>query len=402
MSSDRHNAPAAPRTARRRRSPTPPLRLPPGRFRPPHCPNRHCRFYRPDPEWRWIRRGYYRYRIHPRPLPRFQCCHCRRTFTARTFASTYWLHRWDLFLKASDASVSGSGLRQTARSLGVAHSTIQRHLGRAGRQCLVRHRRMLDGKPLREPLAFDGFESFEYSQFHPCHYNLAAGHKSWFIYGFTDSPLRRKGRMTAEQKDRRIELEARLGRPDPKAVEDGILELLRTVVRTGRADDSVADTPLLLLSDEHPAYQRSIRRLRRESGMPALIHRVTPSTDPRTRANPLFAVNLADSLLRHCGANHRRETIAFNKRRQGGLERLAIFTLWRNAIKSRRERKPGPTAAMEAGILDRRWSWKDAFAWRSFPRKKDLPGSWWSYYWREVRTRALGENQTVHRLKYAF
>ena len=84
------------------------------------------------------------------------------------------------------------------------------------------------------------------------------------------------------------------------------------------------------------------------------------------------------------------------------MERLAIFILWRNAIKNRRERKPGPTAAMEAGILDRRWCWKDAFGWRSFPREEELPGSWWSYYWREVWTRALGENQTVHRLKYAF
>jgi len=36
------------------------------------------------------------------------------------------------------------------------------------------------------------------------------------------------------------------------------------------------------------------------------------------------AVNLADLLLRHTGANHKRETIAFSKRRQGALYRVAI------------------------------------------------------------------------------
>jgi hypothetical protein len=38
-----------------------------------------------------------------------------------------------------------------------------------------------------------------------------------------------------------------------------------------------------------------------------------------TAQNPLFPVNLADLLLRHSSANHKRETIAFSKRRQGAM-----------------------------------------------------------------------------------
>jgi hypothetical protein len=107
-------------------------------------------------------------------------------------------------------------------------------------------------------------------------------------------------------------------------------------------------------------------------------------------------------LLRHGQANHRRETIAFSKRRQAAIERLAVFTVWRNAIKSRREKLPGETAAMAAGLLDRPWSWTRVFRTRRFPRREDLPGLWWSYYWRRIKTAALGSGQSEHRLKYAF
>lgn len=129
---------------------------------------------------------------------------------------------------------------------------------------------------------------------------------------------------------------------------------------------------------------------------------MTPSTDPRTRANPLFPVNLADLLLRHCGANHRRETIAFSKRRQSAIERLAIFTVWRNTIKWRREKRPGETAAMRAEILKEPLSWGRLFRRRLFPRKEALSETWWGYYWRRVKTAVLGDGQRVHGLKYAF
>jgi hypothetical protein len=305
-------------------------------------------------------------------------------------------------------SIAGAGLRQIARELGVSHSTVARHLARAGRHCLLFHREIVDGVTIREAIAFDGFESFEYSQFFPFHLNLAAGNESWFLYHFTDSPLRRKGTMTVKQKAERFRLESRLGRPDPKAVENGVLELLRTLVRqmaTRATMGSVAQQDgagIRLHSDDHPAYARALRRLRRRPDCPPIQHRVTASTEPRTPANPLFPVNLADLLLRHCGANHRRETIAFSKRRQAAIERLAIFTVWRNVIKSRREKRPGETAAMRAGVLARRIDWETIFRRRLFPRRKLLPGVWWSYYWRRVQTQVLGTRQAGHHLRYAF
>ncbi len=421
----------------------PQIRLPLGPFRPEHCPNLHCSFYEPRPEWKYSPWGQYYAPSCRRLIPRFRCAACGRTFTARTFSPTYWLHRCDLFGLIAKLSVAGSGIRQMARSLEVSPATVARHLTRAGRHCFLFHRNMVEEVTPTEPIAFDGFETFEHSQFFPYHLNLAAGQESWFLYHFTESPLRRKGTMTPEQKQRRQELEAIYGRPDPKAVENGILELLRTVLRlpnpskdaldvqaavkaslavkeagglsvempegkeankelTESLTQRTAQDPFLLHSDELPAYVRAIRRLRQIPGCPPIPHLQTPSTDPRTPANPLFAVNLADLLLRHCGADHRRETIAYDERRQGGLERLAVITVWRNAIKWRRENKPGETAAMRAGILPGRITWREVFARRLFPRRPGLPGPWWEYYWRRIKTAALGSHQTENRATYAF
>ena len=377
------------------RLPSPP-RGPRRGFSPPHCPNRDCAAYVPHPGWTAPRDGFYRRPSDGRRFQRFRCRLCARRFSTRTFAPDYWLRRRDLLLPSARFATEGPGLRQAARLLHTTHDTVGRLLSRAGRHALLLHQRLLPPQIRREPIAFDGFETFEFSQFFPFHLNLAVGAHSWFLYHFTDSPLRRKGAMTAAQKRRRAELEDRLGRPDPKAVEQGIVELLRPL--QARVP---AGAVFPLRCDAHPAYPRACRRLR-PPGTPALRPAITRSTERRTPANPLFAVNLTDLLLRHSQAAHRRETIAFCKRRQGALERLAVLTVWRNLIKWRREKAPGETAAMAAGVCAQPWSWEKVFADRQFPRRELLPGPWWEYYWRRVRTAALGDAQTEHRLRYAF
>ncbi|MEZ4649996.1 MAG: hypothetical protein R3E97_14645 [Candidatus Eisenbacteria bacterium] len=190
---------------------------------------------------------------------------------------------------------------------------------------------------IAEPIAFDGFETFEYSQFFPFHINVAAGRESWFLYELTDSPLRRKGRMTAKQRRRRAQLEAQLGRPDPKATELGMAALISALITK-----TPPDRPAFLESDEHPAYPRAIRRVVREANrsqrrISEIVHCTISSRAARTKDNPLFAVNLTDLLFRHSHANHRRETIAFSKRRMAAISRAQVFRVWRNWVKRRKE-----------------------------------------------------------------
>ena len=76
-------------------------------------------------------------------------------------------------------------------------------------------------------------------------------------------------------------------------------------------------------------------------------------------------------LVRHSGANHKRETIAFSKRRQAAVERLGLRV-----------------GKLAAGELLRE---------RLFPSRVELPRRLQRYYRREVPTRQLRDGRR-HRL----
>jgi hypothetical protein len=132
-----------------------------------------------------------------------------------------------------------------------------------------------------------------------------------------------------------------------------------------------------------------------------IAHEVTSSKERRDAKNPLFEINFLDVNLRHAQANHRRETIAWSKRRQSSAERLAIFLVWRNYIKLRWEKRCRETPAMLKGILARRLTVADVLASRRFRTQIALWGRWSEYYDRTVRTTALPRNRH-HRLRFAY
>src|SRR6185436_16543123 len=149
-------------------------------------------------------------------------------------------------------------------------------------------------------------------------------------------------------------------------------------------------------SDEHTDYPRALRRLPHLQ----VEHRTISSRAARTTRNPLFPVNLLDLLIRHSGANHKRETIAFSKRRQSAIDRLWILAAWRNYMKAFSERARGDTPAMRLGLLARPLRARELLAERRFPGRIPLPPCWQPHYWRAVPTRAL-PRVAAHNLSYA-
>jgi len=278
--------------------------------------------------------------------------------------------------------------RQIARALKVSPATVDRHLSRIARQCMLFHMQQIAGRQPRGDLVVDGFETFELSQYFPIHHHVAVEADSSFFLYFTDSPLRRKGRMTCGQKKRRQELEAKFGRPDPKAITKDMGECLQ-VALTGRQRAVVR-------SDDHPGYLGAIRKQ-----VCRIVHEVTPGKAHRDKRNRLWEVNLLDMLIRHSSSNHKRETIAWSKRRQSSAERLVIFLVWRNYLKRRWEKKERRTPGMLAGVVDRVLVWRDVFGERLFRSQVWLPPRWRLYYDRLVRTVALEVNRR-HELRYAY
>src|SRR5262245_36032681 len=359
------------------------------RFIPPFCPRSDCHYHRSAIGWSWVHFGSYSRQCEPRIIPRFRCCHCRATFSSQTFSTTYYLKRPHLLEPVFHRLVACSGFRQITREARCAHSTVMGLAARLGRHALLFLSHHRPPPQLTEPLVVDGFESFAYSQYHPLHLHLAVGADSHFVYGFTLSRLRRKGRMTDAQRRRRQSIEADHGRPDPRAIG---LDMPATL--TVAAPEPQA---MIVRSDEHPAYPRAWCHLPRH----IIKHECTPSIQARTTGNPLFPVNLMDLLLRHNSANHKRETIAFSKRHQAVVERAALLITWRNFTKRFSENHDGGPPAMRAKLRDTPLSLRQILKERLFPSRVDLPRPWSSYYRREVPTPGIA-NPRRHQLKLAF
>ncbi len=184
----------------------------------------------------------------------------------------------------------------------------------------------------KEDLVADGFESFTKSQYHPCNINILVGKESQFLYESTYTDLRRKGRMTPEQRKKRALLEAQY-KPKPKALERSCRRLFEQI-------------------DEHWC----------RSSKPAL----TLSTH-----NPLFSVNYYDRELRKDMATFRRESTCFARNVAALLLRFANHQVWHNYAKPHRivstAIKP-PVHAVMAGVEESMiaGSFEALFTQRSF------------------------------------
>ena len=357
-------------------------------WQPPFCPNPNCKFHdQLQSDWPYKRHGFYRRQTHPHRIRRFLCHCCKRSFSCQTFSPDYWLKRPDILPQLMTKTCGSMANRQIARDLKVAPSTIDRQLSRLGRHCLLFHKKLLQDLPPPKDIVIDGFESFEFSQYYPFHHHLAVDNPTGFFLGFSDSPLRRKGRMTPYQKRRRAELEQQFGLPDPKAVQQDMRQLLKEVVRDSRR--------VIIRSDEHRAYRWALQGLGCE-----IDHRVTNSQERRDQRNQLWEVNLLDLLIRHSSGNHKRETIAWSKRRQSSAERLAVFLVWRNCVNWRWQKRCRWTPAMAVGVCEGPLTVAEVLKERLFPSQVGLTGRWREYYWGQVQTPALGVNRQ-HELRYA-
>ena len=356
---------------------------------PPHCPNPNCKYFKPSGHpWPYKRKGFYLRRSRPQCIQRFTCRLCGRHFSSQTFAVSYWQKRPELAPRIFLMVVGCMANRQIARALSCSPSTVAHHIARLGRHCLLFQATELAAVPTLDTIAIDGFETFEWSQYFPFHHNVAVDVATGYFLFHTDSPLRRKGRMTPAQKTRRAALENQLGRPDPRAVETGMRELLQGITQ--------AQSLNTVRSDDHRAYPRAIGAL---DDTPA--HVITPSKARRDERNPLWEVNVLDLLIRHSTAAHKRETIAWAKRRQASIEKLTIFQVWRNYIKKRWENGANESPAMRLGMQRRRLRVRDVLSQRLFFDHVRPPHPWNTYYCRLVPTRTLAVNRS-HTLTYAF
>ena len=221
---------------------------------PPFCPRPSCRYHhRANLRPGWYRSAGWYDTLAFGTVDRFQCTRCGKYFSTQTFSIDYYSKRTICYSRLFKHLITTSSIRDMARDFSVSVDVVLNKLERLARNCIGALQDLQRQVALDEDLAADGFESFTISQYFPCHINLLAGDESQLLYWFDYVTLRRKGRMTDEQKQRREQLEKRF-RADPKGIEKSFLKLYRMLSHL------ICDGKRLkvgLTTDEHPAYQRA-------------------------------------------------------------------------------------------------------------------------------------------------
>ena len=333
-------------------------------FEPPFCPNRACPRFR-DPAGRfYVRRGTYRAKCRPQPVPRFRCKTCDRWFSRQTFRADYRDHKPGVNLAVLTHLCSGVGFRQTARMVGLTRRNLvhkARKLARVGvaadRNLQVRERRraLLRGGPGAVALQMDEFITYE-----GCRYSrpvaIASVIEPWsrFFVASEVASIRPSGKMTERRRHQIAKDEARFGRrvdESPRACVDAFSRAARLFPT---ASVVVVDT------DERPGYRGYIRRAFAKR---RISHRRTPGSAPRGHGTPLFPINQTEAIARDLLGRIRRESWLVSKERRW----LQLFVDLHRAIRNwtrPRFNFDAESPAELLGFAPRRLEWREFFRWR--------------------------------------
>ena len=326
-------------------------------FIPPHCPNPECIHYFTPIEVHWYRN------ISPYPtktfgsVQRFLCKSCRKSFSTQTFSIDYFAKKKLDHLYIFNQINAGAGLRNIARDLKVSPKAITNRISRLTRNAIFLHQAILDELPYSEHFAADGFESFCVSQYFPDNYNILVGEDSQFVYHWDYVSLRRKGRMTDKQKEKRKELETRYRAPK-KGIEDSFTELSEFLEKKTHSRNGY----VILSTDEKKDYERALYnslKCKERLYNGSWRHRKVNSKDARTTQNPLFPVNYMDREFRKDMASHARETVQFSRNVNEAMIRMSLYVFdhnyfkpFRVAHKVKRHLRHAEVAGLDRDVLE--------------------------------------------------
>jgi hypothetical protein len=314
----------------------------------------------------YIRQGSYRPKCRREPVPRFQCSWCGKGFSRQTFRGDYRDRRPELNVPLFLDLVSGVGLRQAARRLGISVNAVQQKFRKIGRLLGLLNRNLLRRLPDHCTYLFDELETFEEKSICPLTVPVLIEKQSKLVVATGVASIRRMTRRGSKKQKwlRRHEQEHGKRQDLGRACVHKVLRRFRTLL---------GGQPATLITDQKELYAALSRRL--FGGQVA--HQTFSAKLARTTWNPLFPINHTDAMLRdNCGRLRRRSWLV-SKRAGCLLLQLQLFTAYRNWHRKRtNDDEVGFTPAVALGVLPRQLGLSELLAWRQDWRRRSIhPGS---------------------------
>ena len=334
-------------------------------FQPPFCPWRSCANHKSPAADFCIRHGSYVAKCRPRPIPRFRCRCCLRTFSRQTFRADYWDKKPHLNVPLFKNLASGVGFRRSAINIGLTPRCAElkaRKIGRHVRRLNVNLQRRL---PSWATLQFDELETYEGRRnTRPLTVPVLIESKSRAIIWAESAPIRPNGRMTKSRLTAIARDEERYGRRRDLSIRSIRRTLARAVPLVQGHSFLIVDT------DKKSVYPALIREA--FSGIKT-FHRQTSSLIQRDVANPLFAINHSEAMMRDLSGRLRRESWLVSKKRRWLDVSLHIYIAYRNLVR-RRFNRDSFSAGQMVGWLRRRLREEELLSWRQvFGRRSVHP-----------------------------
>ena len=219
--------------------------------------------------------------------------------------------------------------------MGCSRTAVANAVVRLGRQSMASHLALMRELECSHSFVFDGLVSALATRDYPTQIHTLMDRQSELLLAMTHAVSERGGRRTTTQRQR-IDRRRRLWRPRSGALAHSIRLLVNELPRFAAGHRIRIDT------DEHPLYSAVINSdlaMRWFSTSGRLEVHQTPSTAARTTANPLFAVNYIDRMIRHRIKEHTRESIALGRSATMQMHRMWIFAWDHNVRQPRRVRE---------------------------------------------------------------
>ena len=349
-------------------------------MRPPFCPNADCPFHCEKPFGDWFAKTGSRYTLkNPRGEQKYRCKICLKGFSTATLRLDFRHRSIDSFEHIFNQSTQGLSNRSIARILNLSEGNVRNKIDHMARQSLLNMEKETHKLKIKEDLAYDGFETFTYSQYDPNNINHLVGKDSLFVYDFNFANLNRKGRMTESQKDKLQQLVEEHERYPTNLIRESSAKIFNRLSKK-------IDGAVILYTDEHKSYDLALRR---DVNCPRIIHHQINSKRCRNSKNPLFPVNHLDMKIRHFLKSCTRETIAFNKSEAGLMSRLCMFIAQKNFMRGKlikgNQQYHKESPAMILGITSRIMTFWEFFKRRITSVQVKLRSCWRDIYFKKFK-----------------
>jgi transposase-like protein len=282
-------------------------------YTPSHCPNSVCLFHKKS-GGNFIKKSFFKIRRTNQKVRRYQCKHCLKSFSSRTFKSDYNHKKMDLNALLAKLLTEGQSIRAAARTIGMTYKNTYQKFLWLTRQAQAQLKVQTYGCKV---LQFDEMETIEHSKCKPLSVAIFVN-ENYQILSLKVARMPAKGKLSEISKKKYgFRVDER-----EEVLEKSFKEL----------HESIKIFPMKIMSDGKSSYRKFVKKYFSRSKFE--VHSRVDKDRHRDRLHerlhkkvydPMFALNQRCALLRSHVKRLTRRSWCTTKKKENLQGHLDLF-----------------------------------------------------------------------------